>query len=264
MIALRPGREADPAKLFLWWMSLPTFVLFGAVTFKSAGQINWPIAGYISGMVISIGWLQKQWGNADFRFARISRVGSGLAACVGLLATLTILDTRPYRSVITATVAKAPTDEKPFPLRQFDPTCRLRGWRYLGGEVDKLRNMVKVTEGEDPTIAGFSWMTPGQLGFFCADHPPVYTIGTAIGDRRSQYDLWHPNPVADAQVFRGRTFLVVGTGSPDLTKAFDEVAPARQVIYREAGQPLGGWSIWVCRGYRGFDPKEATAAAEKY
>ncbi len=264
MIARRPGRETDPKKLYLWWMSFPTVLLFGLVTFKAAGQINWPVAAYISGIVLTVGWLHQQWISSDLKYAKLSRTGSYIAACVGLLLTIAILDSRPYRGVLAAVIAKEPTLENPYPLRQYDPTCRLRGWNYLANEVDQIRDEVVKADGVDPVIAGFSWMMPGQLGFFCKNHPQVYSIGLAIGDRHSQYDLWHPNPLADAQVFRGRTFLIVGAGGPDLTQAFDEVAPARQVTYREAGQPISGWSIWVCRGFRGFNPIKPDGSNKTY
>jgi hypothetical protein len=252
MIVNRPGKQTDPKKLFLWWMSVPTVALFAGVTFKAAGQINWPVAAYISGMILTVGWLYEQWTSADLRFAKISRFGTYVAASIGLLLTAVVLDSRPYRAAVSPLV-KAPTAADPFPIRKFDPTCRLRGWKYLAGEIDQIREELLKSDGAEPTIAGFSWMTPGLVGFFCKNHPSVFTIGPVFGDRHSQYDLWHPNPIADAQVFMGKTFVVVGTGSPDLTKAFDQVTPPRQVIYREDGQPISVWTILVCRGYRGFD-----------
>jgi hypothetical protein len=239
-------------------------ILFGLVTFKAGGQINWPVAAYISGMVLSIGWLRDQWMNPAPSYARLARVGSSIAAGIGLLLTATVLETRPFRTFAAATFAKAPTAEDPFPLRRIDPTCRLRGWHFLAEQIDEIREDLLKSEGSEPEIAGMSWMIPGQLGFYCKNHPSVYSIGPAMGDRHSQYDLWYPNPLHDAQVFRGRTFLVVGSGRPDLSKAFDEVAPVRQVIYREAGQPISGWSIWVCRGYRGFNSSRPDGSNSTY
>jgi hypothetical protein len=92
---------------------------------------------------------------------------------------------------------------------------------------------------------------PGELAFYCDGHPAVYTFAPVVGDRFSQYDLWRPNPVADAQAFAGRTFVYVGTRPPD--GVFERMEPVRRVTHTEGGVPLASWTVWVGRGYRGFD-----------
>jgi hypothetical protein len=72
-----------------------------------------------------------------------------------------------------------------------------------------------------------------------------------MGDRHSQYDLW-PNPLRDADAFRGRTFVVVGWLSDEARAAFDRVEEPQDVVYTEAGQPIARWTVTVCHGYRGF------------
>jgi hypothetical protein len=104
----------------------------------------------------------------------------------------------------------------------------------------------------DAVVAGANWSLPGELGFYCAGQPTVYSVGPALGDRRSQYDLWRPNPVANADQFRGRTFIVVGATDQALAVAFDAVDPTRVITYREAGQPVAAWPVTVCHGFRGF------------
>ncbi len=94
-------------------------------------------------------------------------------------------------------------------------------------------------------------MLPGELGAYCAGHPQAYSLGLAMGDRHSQYDLW-PNPLRDAAAFRGRTFIVVGWVSEEARKGFERVEEPREVVYREEGQPISSWTVTVCRGYRGF------------
>ena len=48
------------------------------------------------------------------------------------------------------------------PLRRFDPTCRLRGWRTLAAEVDRMREALRAG-GEDPVLACGSWSLPRKL-----------------------------------------------------------------------------------------------------
>ena len=147
--------------------------------------------------------------------------------------------------------------ENPTPARMFDPAARLKGWRYLGGELDQVRAQVRETEGADPVLAGLRWDVPGLLSIYTDGHPQAYSLGLVLRyDRHSQYDLWHPNPADDAQAFRGRTFVVVAPGDPRaaLAPAFESVGAPQEVVYRENGRPLAIWYVCVCRGYRGIDP----------
>jgi hypothetical protein len=138
-------------------------------------------------------------------------------------------------------------------LRRFDPTCRLKGWRTLASQVDQLRDDLRAT-GVEPIIAASSWAFPGEMRFYGRGNPPVYSIGRALGDRHSQYDLWRPNPIADAEGFLGRTFIVVGYAGPALASLFDEVGPAIDVTHRDRGIAVARWTVCVCRGYRGVAP----------
>ncbi len=96
------------------------------------------------------------------------------------------------------------------------------------------------------------WTLPGELAFYCRGRPEVYTFGPALADRHSQYDLWRPNPVADAQVFRGRTFVYVGDLTPELLRAFDRADPPVEVVASDGGIPVADWKVRVLRGFRGF------------
>jgi hypothetical protein len=119
--------------------------------------------------------------------------------------------------------------------------------------VDAVRESLRV-QGIEPVIAGASWTLPGEIAFYCAGQPPVYSLGLAQGERHSQYDFWRPNPVEDAEAFLGRTFVYVGEINSFVRDAFDAVDEPQFVIHRERGQPIVGWWVTVCRGYRGFQP----------
>jgi hypothetical protein len=114
--------------------------------------------------------------------------------------------------------------------------------------VDNLREQ----EGDEPVLVGTSWALPGEIGFYCVGHPAVYSVGPVVGDRRSQYDLWEPNPIKDSSIFIHRTFIVVGNFAPDFGSAFERVDPPILVTHREAGQPVAGWAVTVCHGFNGF------------
>src|SRR5262249_22100803 len=136
-------------------------------------------------------------------------------------------------------------------IRTVDPTARMRGYKYLAGELDKVRAEI-AAKGENPVLAATAWTLPGELGFYAQGHPTVYNIGPAIGDRHSQYDLWRPNPLADVAAFKGKTFLIVVPGVMPSMGAFDTMEPPRHVRYCEGDNVIAMWTISVCRGFRGF------------
>jgi hypothetical protein len=186
-----------------------------------------------------------------------TRLGVAVFAGLGLVLTVLVHEPALARPML-ARLAGAPTPANPTPLRRLDPTCRLRGWRTLAAGVDRVRDELRA-RGTEPVLAGTAWNLPGEIGFYGDGHPMVYSLGPALGDRHSQYDLWHPNPLADVEAFRGRTFIVVGVGEDVLRPAFDRVEPMRLVTHYEAGQPIAVFAVVVGHGYRGFPARAANA-----
>lgn len=251
LIAYRPRREGDSDRRYLWWLSAPMFMMFLLFAFKTGGgEPNWPVTAYVSGIVLTAGWLTEQLRSPVAWRRRL--IGAGLAWACLLGIGLSVLV--HYSQV--GHPAMVWLGERLFPgramiVRRFDPTCRLRGWQTLAREVDRLREELRA-RGTEPMLAGTGWSLPGELGFYCEGRPTVYSVGLAIGDRHSQYDFWRPNPVCDADAFRGRTFIIVGGVSPELQKAFADVKIPIQVTHCVAGLPVAEWSVTVCHGFRGF------------
>jgi hypothetical protein len=256
LVAHRPWREADAGRRYLWWMSVPMFAVFLAFSLKTGGgEPNWPVTAYISGLVLAAGWITDQLRDPRRWYRRLAVASLAAACVVGLALTVLVHRSDWVRPLLLAWSGE-PTPEQPLPLRRLDPTCRLRGWQFLAAEVDRLRGELEAA-GEEVVLAGANWSLPGELGFYCRGHPVVYSIGSAGGDRSSQYDLWRPNPVDDPAQFRGKTFLLVGQGEIDLKGAFDQVGPQRVLVHREAGYGIAAWSVVVARGFRGFPPPAA-------
>jgi hypothetical protein len=204
------------------------------------------------------GWLSEVLNSPQPRLRRVTRWAFGIAVVVGALFSILAHDTR-LMTVLVVPQLPLETPARPTPLRSFDPAARLKGHRYLAEELDRIREQIRIEDGNDAVVVGLRWDVPGLLGFYCEGHPQTYSLGLAVRlDRHSQYDLWHPNPVDDAQAFLGRTFIVVGGGDPRivLASAFASISPPQEVIYREHGQPLSRWFVCVCRGFKGFDPTQ--------
>jgi 4-amino-4-deoxy-L-arabinose transferase-like glycosyltransferase len=250
MICCRPWKETRPGVRYLWWLSAPMFATFLLFSIRTAEEPNWPITAYLSGLVLAAAWLEQRLQKPQQRRRRLVIASLVIACSLGLAVTLLMHHSEWVQPVLARLAGKA-TDEQPMPRRRLDPTCRLRGWRFLAAEVDRLREALRA-QGQEPILAGSSWTLPGELGFYCRGNPVVYSLGLAMGDRHSQYDLWRPNPVWDGEQFRGRTFVFVGVVTPLLQDAFDQIDTPRTVTYEEFGQPVSAWTVTVCRGFRGF------------
>jgi hypothetical protein len=237
----RPWREADACRRYLWWLSAPMFGLFLLFSFKTGGgEINWPVAAYLSGLVLAAGGLG--WEPGWQRRALLATATLGVC----LTALLHFSDrTYPWLAQLLP-----PTHERPLPLRRVDPTCRLRGWQTLAQEMDRVRAELRA-EGIEPVLAGTIWWLPGELAFYCEGQPTVYCFGPAAGSRTSQYDLWRPSPLRDPANFYGRTFILVGDVPPTLAQAFERMEEPRQVCHFVQGQPVSSWQITVAIGFRG-------------
>lgn len=251
MVAQRPWKESDSGIRYLWWLSAPMFAVFFLFGFKTGGgELNWPVTAYLSGMVLTAGWLTRQFQTPSAWYRRLAISCLVLALTLDL-AVLGLMHFSDRLYPVLAQVAGGPTDAQPMPLRRVDPTCRLRGWQTLAGEIDRLKSEIRA-QGIEPVLAASNWALPGELAFYCNDHPTVYSVGLPLGDRRSQYDFWRPNPVWDVSHFKGKTFVIVGDLGPQAADAFDRIDPPRLLTHFEKGYPIICWPIHICRGFRGF------------
>ncbi|MCI0459584.1 MAG: glycosyltransferase family 39 protein [Gemmataceae bacterium] len=263
MVAHAPWRESRPQWCYLWWMSAPMFVVFLLFALKNGGgEPNWPLTAYLSGLVLAVSWLASEYARARGSYRGVV-IGSTALACGLGLGLIVLMHDSAWAHPLMERLAGPPAPERPIPLRRLDPTCRLRGWRELAEEVDRVCAELRQ-QGSEPVLAGSGWSLPGALGFYCQGQPTVYSLGLALGERRSQYDLWRPNPVWDSEQFRGRTFVFVGQGAEALRQAFDEVGPPRMVTHTVNGRAVARWTVTVCRGYRGFGPVTSLQTGRAY
>lgn len=262
MGAHRPWKETDAGVRFLWWTSAVMFGVFWAFSLKTPEEPNWPVTAYLSGIVLGTAWLSRQLRSPIDWYRRLSIASLTTACLLGLIVTGVMFRSEVAQPVLLRLSGPA-SEQHPLPLRRFDPTCRLRGWRYLASEVDRLRAELRAT-GTEALLAAGSWAIPGELGFYCDGHPVVYSFGLAVGDRWSQYDLWRPNPLWEPETFLGRSFTFVGEPSAALNEAFESVEGPRVIEYQERGQPIARWTVLVCRGYRGFRDVQIRAAGTRH
>lgn len=257
VVVMRPWRITNVGVRYAWWMSVPTFTLFGVTSFTTKVQVNWPVAAYLSGAALIAGWLSQ------IRPRTSVRVAIVITMLLGTAITIMAHHTRYLYIPLVRSIAKPESVDRPTPIRPFDITARLKGWKYLSQELDRLRGEIRAREGKEAKLAGGRWDIPGILGVYSEGRPQAYSFGLAMKDRHSQYDLWRPNPIDDAQEFLGKTFLVVAIGdpTPDLKSAFESLSPAQEVVYREDGLALARWYVVEARGFKGFDLTKRPANA---
>jgi hypothetical protein len=250
MVVHHPWREPEGGVRYLWWMSVPMFVFFLLFSLKTYEEPNWPITAYVSGLVLAAAWVHRQLHTPRRACRRATVAGLGTACVLGVFLIVLMHHSEWFQGVLVRLAGPA-SPQQSLPRRRFDPTCRLRGWRTLGRALDELCDELRA-QGTEPVLAATSWNTPGEIAFYCREHPTVYSLGLALGGRHSQYDLWHPNPIRDDAFFRGRTFLVVGDVNSLLRGAFEQIEGSRVVTHYECGQPVARWTVTVCRGFHGF------------
>ena len=251
----RPTCEGCPHRRFLWWMSLPTFAFFALFALKNGGgEPNWPVVAYLAGMVLAAGGRDLESG--------VRSQGSGVIifAGIGLVVTLSLHQSMWVQPAL-AWLAGPASEERPMPMRRLDPTVRLRGWRHLAYEVDRLRAELRE-RGVEPVLAAARWTQAGELAFYCEGQPRVACIGSALGDRHSQYDLWRPSPLADADLYAGRTFILIGVHADQVRDAFADVEPTCRIEYRENGHLIATHTLVIAHGFLGF--RTTSAGGRRY
>jgi 4-amino-4-deoxy-L-arabinose transferase-like glycosyltransferase len=254
MLGYNPLRQRDAGVRYLWWLSAPMFLLFLGFSLKTGGgEPNWPVTAYLSGGVLAAGWLARRLESSSPGIRWSTGAGVVLTCLLGAAGCAFLYNSESIHPLLEE-ITGPDSFSRPFPVRRFDPTCRLRGWRTtLAAEIDRLREELSA-QGDEPVLASDSWSLPGELGIYCAGHPQAYTIGLMQGDRHSQYDFW-TNPIDHPEAFLGRTFLIVGGIHDPVRSAFEHVEPAIRVTHRTAGRPVAGWVVYICHGFRGFAAK---------
>lgn len=248
----RPKRDSDPSRDFLWFLSVPQFLLFAAVSWRTKVQLNWPITAYISGLILTLPVMARWLQTAGSAQRRLLVVGMSWAIGTGTVATV-FVRTAPAVRPWLAYLVDANANPESLRIRWVDPSARLSGWSYLADQVDAIRWSLRQ-EGIEPIVAASRWTTASELAFYCEGQPAVYSLGSALWDRHSQFDVWRPNPIADPNEFFGKTMIFVDVGPlpREMANAFEEVEPTRQIAYLDRGVAVAIWDVTVCRGFRGF------------
>lgn len=251
----RPAWEShrpESIRLLALAAALPWLLFLGFALITKV-QPNWPVVALVPGVVLLAIWGARGLGDFSRR-----RAYAALLAAGGILGAAQVLVA--HRSEwLMPVFAWMARDAPPWdltPVARYDPSARLRGWSRLGRAVGEVLDEQRRA-GRDPFILTDDYQLASQIAFYCPGQPRVYCAQSALGGRRSQYDIW-TNPIRDADAFTGRPVVYVGALHPRLTgeaggpAALPDLRPVRTVEHAVRGQRVQLWTIWYCDAFAGF------------
>ncbi|MBU0485134.1 MAG: glycosyltransferase family 39 protein [Proteobacteria bacterium] len=173
---------------------------------------NWPAVFYPAGLVLVAAWVcgVPVFGDRLPGLRRLfpAAVYSGLGLVV-LTYALTFFFS-------FSTLAGGP----------YDPTARLKGWRFFGHEISTL--LAKSPHPERVFLLADKRQPVSAMAFYVDNQPRTYQWNDRGGYIRSQYDLW-PDP---SEKIGWDSIIVLRDGHqphPDLAKAFREIIPLTEL-----------------------------------
>ena len=264
--ALEP--DAEKAR-FLLAFSLPLIGMYTLLAFKTAGEPNWTVPGFVSLSVLA----------AALWYTRVQRsrplaIYAVTALAVGLLMSVFMLDTDLARRCAI-----------PWSYER-DPTARLLGWRSTAQSVAAFRQEEERELGAPVFLIANRYQLAAELNFYLPvrtiqgpEHPPVYLPESQ--NLETQFSFWPgydqvtvrrapanaPPPTTAEEEFRlvgsspfvGHSALFITDDDrhrqlPDAVEnGFEECSLVAQYQIERRGQPLRRVRIYACFNYRGLD-----------
>ena len=245
--------------LFLFWFGLPVFVFYFTLSINHVATPNWDAVSFISlGLLAAHYWHERIQNHGV-------RIFATAAILLGFVISLFSLDSDLLRSV-------------GFRFWRSDPSDRLRGWKTMTAEVEKIRNDLEAKLGEKLFLIADERHRASEISFYLKDkrvegpeHPPVYLVESQ--DLVNQFSFWprydqfvdapaRPNQSPDetfteqkgVNLFVGRSALLVRNyakgPSHNIRAAFESVEPVGTIELRRFGEHVRYWQVFLCRHYR--------------
>ena len=165
-----------------------------------------------------------------------------------------------------------------FRFWRSDPSDRLRGWKPMTAEVERIRNDLESKLGEKLFLIADERHRASEISFYLRDkrvegpgHPPVYLVESQ--DLINQFSFWprydqfvdapakpgqSPDETFTEQKgenpFMGRSALLIrnyGKNPPhNIRAAFESTEAVGTIELKRFGQHVRYWQVFLCRGYR--------------
>jgi hypothetical protein len=232
-------KEQNAGLLYLWCPSIVVFAATALVSFHSKVEGNWPVAAYITGLILVAYLLINAWENG----ARFQRIWPMLCVVVAALLSMVSL----YPSLVYSVGLKYKHPSK-------DRFMELYGWKTLGNRVQQER----FAMGTDPFIFGINYRMPSEAAFYLPDQPQTYSL--FLNDRANEYMFWE-----DPTKLVGRDAICIhDTDGPDhlddLRQVFRRVEVQKPLlVYKNPpypNKPIRTIQVYRCYHFNGYDVKK--------
>ena len=247
--------------LFLFWFGLPVFLIYFLVSMSRVATPNWDAVSFLGfGLLAVYFWRERLQASAALR-----KWGAA-TLLLGVFISMLALDTDLLRTF-------------GFHFFRSDPSDRMRGWKSMTAEVEKLRTEMEGKLGEKLFLIADERHRASEISFYLRDkrlegpgHPPVYI--TESQDLVNQFSFWprydafvdapSNNPPAQDEEyteqkginpFVGRSALFIrakeGKYTPhNIRAAFASTELLGTIEVRRFGVFVRAWNVFLCRSYR--------------
>ncbi|HET9800451.1 MAG TPA: glycosyltransferase family 39 protein [Chthoniobacterales bacterium] len=245
--------------LFLFWFGLPVFAFYLLLSFNQDATPNWDAVSFISFGLLAVNYWNER---IEKRSVRIFATS---AVIVGFLISFFSLDTDILRSV-------------GIPFFRSDPSDRMRGWKSLVAEVERIRNEQEAKLGEKLFLIADERHRASEVSFYLKDkriqgpgHPACYLVESQ--DLVNQFSFWpRYDQFVDApaksnespeekfteqkgvNLFVGRSALFIRNyakgPSHNVRAAFQSIELVGTIEVRRFGHHVRFWQIFLCRNYK--------------
>ncbi len=228
LAALIQWRRLADRERFLLSLGLFPFSGITVLSCLQRVQPNWPVAFHLTGMILFSAWACHAWSTQGWldRYRRLSSAALAVSAA--------------FLMLFYATPVALP--HTPWVGSGFDALSRLRGWKQIAADVDRLRR--DSDETRDPLIVTMTGRgLVSQLAFYLPDHPRVYHWNPA-GTIVSQHDVWGgPKHCA------GRDALLVLPAEQPVPEPFaaacTTLKPLGRLRQERGGQRYDEFDVWL-------------------
>ena len=245
--------------LFLFWFGLPVFAFYLLLSLNHVATPNWDAVSFLSfGLLAVHYWCERLEAPGVKTFA-----AAGIL--LGFVISLFALDSDLLRSA-------------GFRFWRSDPSDRLRGWKSMTAEVERIRNDLETKLGETLFLIADERHRASEISFYLREkrvegpgHPPVYLVESQ--DLINQFSFWPrydqfvDAPAKPAQSpeetfteqkgespFMGRSALLIrnyGKNPPhNIRAAFESTELVGTIELKRFGEHVRYWQVFVCRHYR--------------
>ena len=253
--------------LFLFWFGVPVFVFYFLLSVNHVATPNWDAVSFLSFGLLAVYYWNERIDN------RGVKTFATAAVVLGFLFSFFVLDSDILRSTPGALRLL-----KFIHLYRSDPSDRLRGWKSMVAEVERIRNEQEAKLGEKLFLIADERHRASEVSFYLKDkraegpgHPPCYIVESQ--DLVNQFSFWprydqwvdaptNANQSDDEKLseqtgvnpFIGRSALLIRNyakgPSHKVRAAFESVEPIGTIELDRFGEHVRSWQIFLCHHYK--------------